>query len=85
MIPVTWPEVANVHPFTPVEQTAGYLKMIDTLVSTHTPHTDAVTVTVASHHITVSTHTPHTDAVTVTVTSAHDSTWSALTHHTLML
>merc|ERR1711939_1083596 len=28
MIPVTWPEVANMHPFAPPDQTQGYLEMI---------------------------------------------------------
>jgi glycine dehydrogenase len=28
MIPVTWPEFANIHPFAPAEQTEGYLQMI---------------------------------------------------------
>ncbi len=28
MIPVTWPEFANIHPFAPREQTVGYEKMI---------------------------------------------------------
>jgi len=27
MIPVTWPEFANLHPFAPVEQTAGYQEL----------------------------------------------------------
>jgi glycine dehydrogenase len=31
MIPVTWPEFANMHPFTPVAQTAGYLQLIRAL------------------------------------------------------
>lgn len=31
MIPVTWPEFANVHPFAPVEQTEGYLEMLGEL------------------------------------------------------
>ena len=31
MIPITWPEFANVHPFAPVDQTAGYVEMIDSL------------------------------------------------------
>ncbi|KAI8090211.1 glycine dehydrogenase [Gilbertella persicaria] len=31
MIPVTWPEFANIHPFAPVEQTEGYLTMLDEL------------------------------------------------------
>jgi glycine dehydrogenase len=28
MIPLTWPEFANIHPFTPGDQTTGYLTMI---------------------------------------------------------
>ena len=31
MIPVTWPQFANIHPFAPVEQSKGYKKMIDQL------------------------------------------------------
>ncbi|MFT3758624.1 aminomethyl-transferring glycine dehydrogenase [Thauera sp.] len=31
MIPVTWPEFANLHPFAPREQAAGYLEMIEGL------------------------------------------------------
>jgi glycine dehydrogenase len=31
MIPVSWPEFANMHPFAPVDQTLGYKKMIDEL------------------------------------------------------
>jgi glycine dehydrogenase len=31
MIPVTWPEFANMHPFAPHEQARGYLEMIDGL------------------------------------------------------
>jgi glycine dehydrogenase len=31
MIPVTWPEFANLHPFAPVEQATGYKAMIDEL------------------------------------------------------
>eukprot|EP00897_Mesotaenium_endlicherianum_P003455 jgi/Mesen1/3137/ME000184S02202 len=27
MIPVTWPELANMHPFAPIDQTAGYQEM----------------------------------------------------------
>lgn len=30
MIPVTWPEVGNIHPFAPVGQTQGYREMIKT-------------------------------------------------------
>jgi glycine dehydrogenase len=28
MIPITWPEFASVHPFVPLNQAAGYGKMI---------------------------------------------------------
>ncbi|MRI35285.1 glycine dehydrogenase (aminomethyl-transferring) [Endozoicomonas sp. OPT23] len=31
MLPVTWPEFANIHPFAPKNQTRGYLKMIHEL------------------------------------------------------
>ena len=31
MIPVTWPEFANLHPFVPVEQAAGYYELISDL------------------------------------------------------
>ncbi len=31
MAPVTWPEFANIHPFTPDEQTAGYRAMLNQL------------------------------------------------------
>jgi glycine dehydrogenase len=31
LMPITWPEFANIHPFVPVEQAAGYLEMIDEL------------------------------------------------------
>ncbi len=31
MIPVTWPELGNMHPFAPANQTLGYKQMIDTL------------------------------------------------------
>ena len=31
MIPVTWPEFANVHPFAPAEQAQGYRELIDGL------------------------------------------------------
>ena len=33
MLPITWPEFSNMHPFAPVEQTAGYRAMIDDLES----------------------------------------------------
>ena len=31
MIPVTWPEFAKLHPFAPVDQTAGYAELFETL------------------------------------------------------
>lgn len=31
MMPVTWPETANIHPFAPRDQVQGYLEMIDSL------------------------------------------------------
>lgn len=31
MIPVTWPEVGSLHPFTPKEQVAGYYEMLENL------------------------------------------------------
>ncbi len=31
MIPVTWPEFANIHPYAPAEQALGYRQMIDDL------------------------------------------------------
>ncbi|MFZ4527859.1 MAG: aminomethyl-transferring glycine dehydrogenase [Undibacterium curvum] len=31
MIPVTWPEFSNIHPFAPQDQTVGYREMIDQL------------------------------------------------------
>ena len=31
MIPVTWPEFANIHPFAPREQVAGYMELINSL------------------------------------------------------
>ncbi|WP_305856026.1 aminomethyl-transferring glycine dehydrogenase [Balneatrix alpica] len=33
MIPVTWPEFADIHPFAPKEQTRGYQRMIDELAA----------------------------------------------------
>ncbi|MBT9498507.1 MAG: aminomethyl-transferring glycine dehydrogenase [Zoogloea sp.] len=33
MIPVTWPEFADIHPFAPADQTTGYLEMIDGLAA----------------------------------------------------
>jgi glycine dehydrogenase len=32
MIPITWPEFSNIHPFAPREQVGGYLEMIDGLI-----------------------------------------------------
>ena len=31
MLPITWPEFANVHPFAPRSQVTGYIAMIDSL------------------------------------------------------
>jgi glycine dehydrogenase len=31
MMPVTWPEFANIHPFAPADQTRGYAEMLDDL------------------------------------------------------
>ena len=31
MIPVTWPELGNIHPFAPSDQTGGYQEMITAL------------------------------------------------------
>eukprot|EP00285_Hemiselmis_virescens_P007544 CAMPEP_0173377848 /NCGR_PEP_ID=MMETSP1356-20130122/1138_1 /TAXON_ID=77927 ORGANISM="Hemiselmis virescens, Strain PCC157" /NCGR_SAMPLE_ID=MMETSP1356 /ASSEMBLY_ACC=CAM_ASM_000847 /LENGTH=982 /DNA_ID=CAMNT_0014330749 /DNA_START=37 /DNA_END=2985 /DNA_ORIENTATION=- len=31
MIPVTWPEINAIHPFVPLDQTTGYIEMIDEL------------------------------------------------------
>jgi glycine dehydrogenase len=31
MIPVTWPEIGNIHPFAPAEQSMGYKEIIDNL------------------------------------------------------
>jgi glycine dehydrogenase len=31
MVPVTWPELASIHPFAPIEQAAGYLQLFDDL------------------------------------------------------
>jgi glycine dehydrogenase len=33
MIPITWNEIANVHPFAPKDQTQGYLKLFEELES----------------------------------------------------
>jgi glycine dehydrogenase len=31
MIPVTWPEFGNIHPFAPLDQTVGYQELVDSL------------------------------------------------------
>jgi glycine dehydrogenase len=31
MIPVSWPEFANLHPFAPIDQTAGYQQIFEEL------------------------------------------------------
>ena len=31
MIPITWPEFSDVHPFAPRDQTGGYVEMISSL------------------------------------------------------
>ncbi len=31
MVPITWPELAAIHPFAPIEQAAGYLQLFDDL------------------------------------------------------
>tara|TARA_Y100001970_G_scaffold265271_1_gene352707 strand:- start:2492 stop:5341 length:2850 start_codon:yes stop_codon:yes gene_type:complete len=33
MIPISWPEFANLHPFVPIEQASGYMHIIDSLGS----------------------------------------------------
>jgi glycine dehydrogenase len=33
MMPLTWPELANVHPFAPADQAQGYVEIIDDLVA----------------------------------------------------
>jgi glycine cleavage system protein P-like pyridoxal-binding family len=33
MIPITWPEFANIHPFAPIKQAQGYMEMIGGLNS----------------------------------------------------
>ncbi|NML25420.1 aminomethyl-transferring glycine dehydrogenase [Zoogloea dura] len=33
MIPVTWPEFADIHPFAPADQTTGYIEMIEGLAA----------------------------------------------------
>jgi glycine dehydrogenase len=31
LMPITWPEFANIHPFVPIEQAAGYMEIIEEL------------------------------------------------------
>ena len=31
MVPITWPELASIHPFAPIEQATGYLQLFDDL------------------------------------------------------
>jgi glycine dehydrogenase len=31
MIPITWPEFSSIHPFAPIEQTQGYVELIESL------------------------------------------------------
>jgi glycine dehydrogenase len=31
MIPITWPEFNSIHPFAPIEQTQGYVELIESL------------------------------------------------------
>ncbi len=31
MMPITWPEFANIHPFAPADQAEGYRQMLDDL------------------------------------------------------
>ena len=31
MVPITWPEFGNIHPFAPASQTAGYTELVDSL------------------------------------------------------
>jgi len=31
LMPITWPEFANIHPFVPIDQAAGFIEMIDDL------------------------------------------------------
>lgn len=33
MIPITWPEFSDIHPFAPLDQAQGYLEMLDSLTS----------------------------------------------------
>jgi len=53
MIPVTWPEVGNIHPFAPEDQWKGYRQMLDTLVSVGLYHTSLVA---ARHHTILACH-----------------------------
>ena len=44
MIPVTWPEFANIHPLAPAEQTAGYRQLITELEGVECTGYDAVSL-----------------------------------------
>ncbi len=33
MIPISWPEFADIHPFAPIDQAQGYMEMITRLES----------------------------------------------------
>ncbi len=33
MVPITWPELANLHPFAPVDQAQGYAEMFEDLAA----------------------------------------------------
>ncbi len=33
MVPITWPEFADIHPFAPIAQASGYIEMIDDLAN----------------------------------------------------
>jgi glycine dehydrogenase len=35
MLPVTWPELANIHPFVPESQTEGYKTMLQVLYAAY--------------------------------------------------
>lgn len=40
MIPISWPELANLHPFVPLDQAAGYQEMFE-VGRLHLPHYSA--------------------------------------------
>ena len=43
MMPVTWPEFADLHPFAPAEQAAGYRELIDAARGAGWPRSPATT------------------------------------------